>query len=90
MLEVKCKVNNFLIILGWRKTMEDSHILRADLTNDVSVFGVFDGHGGREVAYFVEKHFVDELLANPNFKSLKFDVALKETFLRMDELMRTP
>ena len=32
---------------GWRNTMEDAHITRADLTEEVSVFGVFDGHGGR-------------------------------------------
>jgi len=49
---------------GWRKTMEDSHILKADFTNDISVFGVFDGHGGREVAYYVEKHFLEELEKN--------------------------
>lgn len=51
--------------------MEDAHITKADLTDEVSVFGVFDGHGGlfsfcneligKEVAYFVEKHFLDEL-----------------------------
>lgn len=28
------------------------------------VFGVFDGHGGKEVALFVEKHFINELLKN--------------------------
>lgn len=41
--------------------MEDSHITKADLTADISVFGVFDGHGGKEVAYFVERHFLEEL-----------------------------
>jgi len=46
---------------GWRNTMEDAHITRADLTNDISVFGVFDGHGGKEAAIFVEKHFLEEL-----------------------------
>lgn len=30
--------------------MEDAHIHKPDLTPEVSVFGVFDGHGGREVA----------------------------------------
>jgi protein phosphatase 1G len=75
---------------GWRKTMEDSHILKADFTNDISVFGVFDGHGGREVAYYVEKHFLEELEKNANFKALKFELALREVFLRMDEMMRTP
>lgn len=31
---------------GWRNTMEDSHIASCNLENNVSVFGVFDGHGG--------------------------------------------
>lgn len=26
--------------------MEDAHITKADLTDEVSIFGVFDGHGG--------------------------------------------
>jgi serine/threonine protein phosphatase PrpC len=38
---------------GWRKGMEDSHIAALDIENDISVFGVFDGHGGCEVAKFV-------------------------------------
>ncbi|CAD8107983.1 unnamed protein product [Paramecium primaurelia] len=75
---------------GWRNTMEDAHIHRPDIAQDVSVFGVFDGHGGREVAYFVEKHFIDELLKNQNFKDQKFADALQETFLKMDELLMTP
>jgi len=31
---------------GWRNTMEDAHITKGDLTEEVSIFGVFDGHGG--------------------------------------------
>jgi protein phosphatase 1G len=27
--------------------MEDAHICRPDLAEDISVFGVFDGHGGK-------------------------------------------
>jgi len=26
--------------------MEDAHITKADLNDEVSIFGVFDGHGG--------------------------------------------
>ena len=33
---------------GWRKSMEDAHV--AATTKDFKVFGVFDGHGGPEVA----------------------------------------
>lgn len=52
---------------GWRTHMEDSHICNSKLSDDVSVFGVFDGHGGKEVAKFVKEHFCAELLKNKNF-----------------------
>ena len=32
---------------GWRKSMEDAHIAHVDvIPGEVSIFGVFDGHGG--------------------------------------------
>jgi len=31
---------------GWRRSMEDSHICSLDIGDGVSIFGVFDGHGG--------------------------------------------
>ena len=54
---------------GWRKHMEDSHITntnvpppaQAQSQAPAKIFAVFDGHGGREVALFVERHFVDLL-----------------------------
>jgi protein phosphatase 1G len=47
--------------------MEDTCIVQADFVNDCSVFGIFDGHGGQEVAKFVEKHFLEELSNNSYF-----------------------
>lgn len=47
--------------------MEDSHISNTKLTDDVAIFGVFDGHGGKEVALFVKEYFCEELLKNKNF-----------------------
>jgi len=32
---------------GWRRSMEDSHIANVSLPNGCSLFGVFDGHGGK-------------------------------------------
>jgi protein phosphatase 1G len=46
---------------GWRKTMEDAHVLETDLGGGLAVFGVFDGHGGHEVAAYVAAHVVEEL-----------------------------
>ncbi len=45
---------------GWRKSQEDAHIA-SFLDDEVAVFGVFDGHGGKDVSILVEKIFVDRL-----------------------------
>lgn len=70
--------------------MEDAHISQCDLDKDTHLFAVFDGHGGREVAKFAEKHFPIELLANENYKKGNYKTALEETFMKMDVLMRAP
>jgi serine/threonine protein phosphatase PrpC len=74
---------------GWRKRMEDSHIsdLSKGQNGKSNIFGVFDGHGGKEVAVYVKKHFTEELLANANYQKGEIKRALIETFLRMDVIM---
>lgn len=49
---------------GWRTNMEDSHIAKLDFEKGKHIFGVFDGHGGKEVALFVEQNLVDILRSN--------------------------
>jgi protein phosphatase 1G len=75
---------------GWRKRQEDAHL--ASVSNcekkDIHVFGVFDGHGGKEISKFVSNHFMEELLKNKNLPS-DMSLALKETFIKMDEIMQT-
>lgn len=76
---------------GWRKKMEDSHISELNIGESSNhVFGVFDGHGGREVARFVKSHFTSELLKNQNYLSGDLGEALKENFLKMDEILLDP
>ena len=69
--------------------MEDSHITDLDIgpTGKTQLFGVFDGHGGCEVAKFVENHFADEFVKNQNYQKGDIKKALEETFLKMDKLM---
>mgnify|MGYP001607486209 FL=1 len=53
--------------------MEDAHVTSLDvIEGEVSIFGVFDGHGGCEVAHFVENHLVDELKKNECFKKANY------------------
>jgi len=76
---------------GWRKRQEDAHISAISLGDkkDLDVFGVFDGHGGKEISKFVSNHFTEELKVNKNV-STNMSLALKETFIKMDEIMQTP
>ena len=75
---------------GWRKRQEDAHVAAISLGNkkNIDVFGVFDGHGGKEVSQFVSNHFTQELVSNKNLE-VDMPQALKETFLKMDEIMIT-
>ena len=57
---------------------------------ELSIFGVFDGHGGNQVAEWVRDNFVKELFKLKSYKDGDYKDALKETFIRMDELMKTP
>ncbi|KAG8461099.1 hypothetical protein KFE25_003668 [Diacronema lutheri] len=94
---------------GWRKTMEDTHIVArvrdppthvphaaggaadaAEDSDDVYVFGVFDGHGGREVAHFCKLHFAETLPTLPSWRARAFAPLLREAFLAMDEMLLEP
>jgi protein phosphatase 1G len=44
---------------GWRKSNEDGHVTAVDFEPGHSIFAVFDGHGGVEVAKFCENHIVN-------------------------------
>ena len=76
---------------GWRLNMEDAEITQAVFTPNSSLFAVFDGHGGTEVAKYCEKYFGDELKKNKKFSTeSNIEEALKETFLKMDQMLFTP
>lgn len=47
--------------------MEDDHILEPNFDKDISLFAIFDGHGGDEVAKYCSKYFGNELKLNKNY-----------------------
>jgi serine/threonine protein phosphatase PrpC len=74
---------------GWRGNMEDSHIADLDIGDGNSLFAVFDGHGGPEVAKFVKNHFTKNLINSPAYKRKDYKLDLKNTFLKFDRLLQT-
>eukprot|EP00903_Cladosiphon_okamuranus_P005983 g5905.t1 len=87
---------------GWRTGMEDSHLACVDLAGEASsataadpskkiaAFAVFDGHGGAEVAKYCSAHICDVVKGTDAFKEGNLGLGLKQTFLKMDDLLRTP
>lgn len=68
--------------------MEDAHISQEiNLPHEKKMgmlFGVFDGHGGKEVAEYAKWNFKKVLEAEPSFKKGEYDSAFKNAFLKLD------
>ena len=91
---------------GWRKSMEDAHVARTDVplpfldhNATANVFGVFDGHGGAEVARFVSLYLVDVLTKQPTWAdeieskdpvSSRVGQALVDAFHALDRMIDQP
>ena len=76
---------------GYRITMEDAFFYSTNLIPDtkMSIFGICDGHGGKEVSTYISNHFIEYLLKNENFKNKNYEKALRETFLLLDKSLLT-
>lgn len=76
--------------------MEDAAISELDIGGGNSIFGVFDGHGGKiycyagaEVSKYVEKIFVAQLKGCKSYKEQKYKEALLETYKKVDEIINS-
>ena len=63
--------------------------LNSNEFEDIAIFGIFDGHCGKEVANFVKLFFLLELSCMESFRTMHYHTALKKTFHRMDELLES-
>ncbi len=74
-------------IQGYRPSMEDTFFAAINIGEDknLSLFGVCDGHGGKEISSYIAQNFQSFLEKNENFKNRKYQEALKETFLSLDK-----
>ena len=75
---------------GWRKSNEDAHISIADFETGFSLFAVFDGHGGCEVAKYCERHFINLLKSDDQFKAENYEQALINVFVKIDKMLLSP
>eukprot|EP00898_Chlorokybus_atmophyticus_P002400 jgi/Chlat1/3160/Chrsp219S03309 len=70
---------------GWRLGMEDAHATLLDIDDQAThLFGVYDGHGGKEVALYCAKHLPGAIKGSANLAE-----ALSAAYLKMDVLMRS-
>lgn len=77
---------------GMRHYMEDRTLVVPQLpgTEDVSIFGVFDGHGGAEVAQLATE-LLPRILAGCLARHSDAQKALRESFVQLDqEIRRSP
>lgn len=75
---------------GWRKSNEDAHINATDFEPGISLFAVFDGHGGVEVAKYCERHFLAELKSDEQFRTQNYEQALINVFVKIDKMLLSP
>ena len=78
-------------VQGWKKSMEDYVIDYSEKEQEkfLNVFGIFDGHGGKEVPRYLQAHFMDYLKKTDKFKEGKFKDALIDTFFELDKSFTT-
>jgi len=86
---------------GWRMDMEDAHITKAvlsDRLSNYSLFAVFDGHAGKEVANLTSLEFTNHLLTispfdklnnEDEYKQQEIIKALHQAFQTWDVKLRT-
>ena len=69
---------------------EDAHVVKLELSgvSNAAFFGVYDGHGGAEVARYCSLHMPDEYVKSSKFLAGEYGPALKETYLGIDVLLR--
>jgi len=88
------KIDNLRVAVtgmqGWRNTMEDSHCINCNISKKgAHLFGVFDGHGGQEVALYAARHLAPTLEQLPEFKKGNYKEAMRKSFLALDDQLRS-
>lgn len=80
--KLKCGYSSFR---GKRATMEDFYDVKLTEVDGqpVSLFGVFDGHGGSRAAEYLKEHLFENLMKHPKFLT-DTKLAISETYQKTD------
>ncbi|XP_065062331.1 uncharacterized protein LOC135689136 [Rhopilema esculentum] len=70
---------------GWRVTMEDAWTCLPYLDESTSMFAVFDGHGGQEVAQFCSKKLANFIKDSEGYKNGDLRKSLDDAFRSIDQ-----
>ena len=68
--------------------MEDAHVVES-LDHATIMFGVFDGHGGKEVALYLAKHLPSRVIQTAEYQAGQPGPALRTAFLKVDAELLT-
>ncbi|XP_051121909.1 probable protein phosphatase 2C 76 isoform X2 [Andrographis paniculata] len=79
---LRCGYSSFR---GKRASMEDFYDIKASKIDGqpVSLFGVFDGHGGPRAAEYLKEHLFENLMRHPEFLT-NTKLAISETYRQTD------
>ncbi|KAK7101090.1 protein phosphatase 1G-like isoform X2 [Littorina saxatilis] len=69
---------------GWRISQEDAHNCIPELDSKTSMFAVYDGHGGSEVAQYCAKYLPECIKNTDQYKEGELGPALTDAFLKFD------
>ncbi|EAY99224.1 hypothetical protein OsI_21182 [Oryza sativa Indica Group] len=70
---------------GKRASMEDFYDIKSSKIDDkqISLFGIFDGHGGSRAAEYLKEHLFENLMKHPEFMT-NTKLAISETYKKTD------
>merc|ERR1712012_1507402 len=69
---------------GWRVSQEDAHNSVLHYDAGKSLFAVYDGHGGHEVAEYCSLYLPEYIKQSVHFKTGNYEKALEECFIGFD------
>lgn len=75
---------------GWRVSQEDAHNCCIKFDRNVSLFAVYDGHGGSEVATYCARNLPDFIKETEAYKKDDIRQALIDAFLGFDATLTKP